>query len=332
MTAAGRQGSEPTSSARAALGTGFGHGKLILVGEHAVVYGHPAIAAGISAGVSVVATQASGDRARLRVPAWNLDASTGDGSVVAAALAAILGRLNAPPFELVAEAAIPSRAGLGSSAALAVAVARAVAQATGRRDDEQAIAGAVADAEAQFHGKASGIDAAAASSGAAGLYTREHGWRPAAVLQRITICVGLTGKPRDTAAQVAAVARLRGRLSAADDILRTLGALTASAAGALEKGDVDGLGRIFDAAHGLLSALRLSSPELDALVHAARASGAVGAKLTGAGGGGAVIALAPAHEADVLARWRAAGFDGFLAEIPAAAGRAAVEPERGSAR
>jgi mevalonate kinase len=73
----------------------------------------------------------------------------------------------------------------------------------------------------------------------------------------------------------------------------------------------------------LLAALRLSSPELDALVHDARAAGAVGAKLTGAGGGGAVIALAPGHERDVLARWRAAGFEGFLAEI------AATRPARG---
>ena len=47
------------------------------------------------------------------------------------------------------------------------------------------------------------------------------------------------------------------------------------------------------------------------MVHGARAAGAIGAKLTGAGGGGAVIALAPGHERDVLARWRAAGFDGF---------------------
>ena len=61
----------------------------------------------------------------------------------------------------------------------------------------------------------------------------------------------------------------------------------------------------------------MSSPELETLVHGARAAGAVGAKLTGAGGGGAVIALAPGHERDVLARWRAAGFDGFLADIAA---------------
>jgi mevalonate kinase len=133
----------------------------------------------------------------------------------------------------------------------------------------------------------------------------------------MTFCVGLSGRPRDTASQVGAVARLRERLPAADGVLALLGRLADDAQAALARGDVDGLGRIMDTAHGLLAALRVSSPELDTLVHAARAAGAVGAKLTGAGGGGAVIALAPGHERDVLARWRAAGFEGFTADIAA---------------
>ena len=65
-------------------------------------------------------------------------------------------------------------------------------------------------------------------------------------------------------------------------------------------------------AHGLLSGLGVSTPELDALVHAARAAGALGAKLTGAGGGGAVIALAPDRGEEVLRRWRSMGCYGFL--------------------
>jgi mevalonate kinase len=70
-----------------------------------------------------------------------------------------------------------------------------------------------------------------------------------------------------------------------------------------------------DVAHGLLCGLRVSTPEIEILVHGARAAGAIGAKLTGAGGGGAVIALAPGHEHDVVARWRRDGFDGFIATI-----------------
>jgi mevalonate kinase len=299
--------SDPTS-------TGYGHAKVILVGEHAVVYGHPALAAGLSVGVRATARPGSG---RLQVPAWKLDATAGDDSPVGRALAAIVGRLGAPALDFDAAADVPSRAGLGSSAALAVAIARAAAAACESAPDDGLVDAAVDDAEAIFHGNPSGIDAAAAKSGAAGRFTRATGWRPVPVLQSIRLCVGLSGRPRDTAAQVASVARLRERLRAADDILATLGKLADEAREALGKGDVDGLGRTFDAAHGLLCALRVSGPELDTLVHTARAAGAIGAKLTGAGGGGAVIALAPGHERDVLARWKAAGFDGFMAEIAA---------------
>jgi mevalonate kinase len=302
---------------------GFGHGKVILVGEHAVVYGHAALAVGISTGISVEARAGTG---RLRVPAWQLEAAAGDGSPVGRALSAIVGRIESPGLDFLAEAQIPSRAGLGSSAALAVAIARAATAATARSDDTdvtedatatEAIDSAVAAAEAIFHGNPSGIDAAAAKSGAAGIFTRAEGWHPVPVHQAFTLCVGLSGRPRDTAAQVAAVRRLRDRLSAADDVLALLGRLSNDAVAALGKGDVDGLGRIFDAGHGLLAALRLSSPELEVLVHGARAAGAIGAKLTGAGGGGAVIALAPGHERDVLARWRAAGYDGFVTQVAA---------------
>jgi mevalonate kinase len=290
------------------------------VGEHAVVHGHAAVAAGISVGVRAESRPGSG---RLTVPAWSMEAAAGDGSAPGRALEAILDRLGGRGLDFLAEASIPSRAGLGSSAALAVAVARAAAAAVGRGGDAAAIESAVAAAETVFHGNPSGIDAAAAASGAAGRFKRGEGWRPVPVLQAMTVCVGLTGRPRDTAAQVAAVGRLRERLRAADEILAVLGRLADETEAALARGDVDGLGRIFDAAHGLLAALRLSSPELDAMVHGARAAGAVGAKLTGAGGGGAVIALAPGHEKDVLARWREAGFAGFTAEIAATAGAGA---------
>jgi mevalonate kinase len=275
-------------------GRGFGHGKVILVGEHAVVYGHTAVAAGLSAGITVTARPGSG---RLRVPTWGLDARAGDGSDVGRALAALLRGLGSPDLDLDFEgdAQIPSRAGLGSSAALGVAIARAAVAATGRTGLD--IGPAVAAAEAVFHGNPSGIDAAAAQSGGAGRFSRAAGWQAVPVRQAFRLCVGLSGRPRDTAAQVAAVARLRARLTVADDLLAALGRLAEDTATALALGDVDGLGRIFDAAHGVLAALRLSGPELDALVHTARAAGAIGAKLTGAGGGGAVIALAPGRAA-----------------------------------
>ncbi len=255
---------------------------MILVGEHAVVHGYAALAAGISTGISVVARAREG-KARLRVPAWSLEATAGDGTPVGRALEAIVRRLETPGLDFEAEAQIPSRAGIGSSAALATAIARAAAAAVGRAGALEAIDAAITAAEEIFHGSPSGIDAAAAKSGVTGRFSRASGWHPVPVLQKITICVGLSGRPRDTAGQVAAVGRLRERLPAANEMLALLGRLADDAASALAKGDVDGLGRIMDASHGLLAGLRLSSPELETLVHGARAAGAVGAKLTAPG-------------------------------------------------
>jgi mevalonate kinase len=86
---------------------------------------------------------------------------------------------------------------------------------------------------------------------------------------------------------------------------------------ALSSGDLEALGHEFNMAHGLLSGLGVSTAELDTLVRAARAGGALGAKLTGAGGGGAVIALAPNRADEVLKRWRSLGCYGFLTQVGA---------------
>jgi mevalonate kinase len=294
-------------------GQGFGHGKVILIGEHGVVHGHPALAAGISAGVRAQAIAGSG---RLEAPLWSLAAHAGDGTPVGRALDAITAALRVSDLDFTLEPTIPSRAGLGSSAAMAVAIARAAASvAGGAAVDERAVRAAVEASEVIFHGSPSGIDAAAAAGGGVGRFRRGEGWRPVALARPISICVGLSGEPRDTGAQVAAVGRLRERTPVVAKVMALFGDLVDEGEEALARGDVETLGRLFDVAHGLLGALRVSSPALEALVHGARAAGAVGAKLTGAGGGGAVIALAPERERDVLARWRRDGFDGFSTTI-----------------
>ncbi len=289
--------------------TGFGHGKVILLGEHAVVYGQPAVAAGMQVGVRAHASTGTGC---VRAPAWQLDLQVGDDSPVIAAIDRLCQRLGVASrdLDLWLEAEVPARAGLGSSAAMAVAVARAVAARTGAGEED--VLAAVAAAEAVFHKTPSGIDAAVASRGGVGRFDREAGWQATPIRQPIELCVGLSGQTRQTSDLVSAVADLCERTPVARRLIDALGDLARAGMEALASGDRESLGHQFNMAHGLLSGLGVSTPELDALVRAARAAGALGAKLTGAGGGGAVIALAPDRAEDVLKRWRSLGCYGFL--------------------
>jgi mevalonate kinase len=276
--------------------TGFGHGKVILLGEHAVVYGQPAIAAGMQLGVRAHASAGTGS---VRVPAWQLDLQMGDDSPVSTAIDRLCQRLGVAgrSLDFWLEAEVPARAGLGSSAAMAVAIARAVAARTGAGEDE--VLAAAAAAEAVFHKTPSGID-------------RDTGWQAIPLNRPVELCVGLSGQARQTSDLVSAVAKLCQRVSVARRLVDALGDLARAGMEALASGDSEALGHGFNLAHGVLSGLGVSTPELDALVRAARAAGALGAKLTGAGGGGAVIALAPGRGEEVLKRWRSMGCYGFL--------------------
>lgn len=288
--------------------TGFGCGKVILLGEHAVVHGQPALVAGMQAGVRAYVSVSPG-RGIVSAPAWGMDFQAGDDSPPGQAVASLLDRLQAPhTLEVWLECEVPARAGLGSSAAMAVAIARAVAAQTGAGDD--LVMAAVADAEAVFHRKPSGIDAAAASRGGLGSYDRQNGWQ-ALGAARLELCVGLSGKSHDTGALVAGVGQLCESTPVARRIVETLGDLARAGTQALLAGETAALARIFNMAHGLLGGLGVSCPELDDLVYTARAAGAEGAKLTGAGGGGAVIAIAGEHGEEVLRAWRAKGYYGF---------------------
>jgi mevalonate kinase len=293
---------------------GFGHGKIILLGEHTVMYGHPAIAAGLPIGVHA---RVRPGRGHVHGAGWQLDATMGDGSDVGTALRDLTQTLGADPaaLDISLETEIPARAGLGSSAAMAVAVARAIAARVGAGGDEAAIQAAVAAAETVFHGTPSGVDAAAASHGGVGVFSKGQGWSPAVMRQPIKLCIGLSGRPRRTADLVHGLGLLARRTPSVRAGIDLLGEISRAGLDALALGDIDSLGRLFDLAHGLLGGLRLSTLELEKLVHGARAAGALGAKLTGAGGGGAVIALAPSHRHDVIDRWKADGFEGLTATL-----------------
>jgi mevalonate kinase len=293
----------------------WGFGKVILLGEHAVVHGHPALAGALARGARTRVTARPG-RTTLSAPGWKLAVSVDDDHPVADALRALLdaaGR-DRDGLELTVEVDVPAAAGLGSSAALAVSLARAlVPDAT-----DEVIEDIANSAERRFHGTPSGIDVALATRGGLGLFRRGAGLQPLAAAP-VRLAIGLSGQPRSTADMVARVSRALAEDAAAPGRITALGDAARAGADALLAHAPDRLGPLMTAAQRHLDALGVSTPVLDTMVAAALDTGALGAKLTGAGGGGAVIALAPGRESQVCEAWRALGYEAFTCSVGATA-------------
>ncbi len=285
-------------------------GKLILLGEHAVVYGVPAIAAGLDRGAT--ATASASERAELRLGDTRVTPS--DDQDLARAFAAVLAALKAPPLRVEASLQIPAGCGLGASAAIGVAVARAVVETTGADPNE--LAGAIDAWERVFHGNPSGIDAAAAASGGCIWFVRGQGPKPIALGAPLTVAIAVAGPPASTREMVESVARLKERRpELVEKTLAGIRSLVENAKLCLESGDLVGLGKLLDLNQMLLSGLHVSTETIEDACRIARDAGALGAKLTGAGGGGAVIALTESDPERVLSAWRAAGLTAFAATI-----------------
>lgn len=297
--------------------TAVGLGKIILLGEHAVVYGYPALAAALDRGVTIAAVPTpAGGSLRIDIPAWDLRVLATDDHPVSRALLAICDELGVgrPAVTLVGDAQIPHSAGLGSSAALAVAVARALLAYQKRPASPKEVLAAANASEALMHGRASGVDVALAMAGGIGVFRKTTGLRPFPSVP-LRVLVGPSGAARTTSAMVDKVADAT-HASADDKRLRELGGLTDIGAAALVAKDLPALGAAMNRAHEILAGLGVSTEQLDSLCEAARVSGAHGAKLTGAGGGGAVIAIAPRdREQAVLTEWKNAGVTGFVATV-----------------
>jgi mevalonate kinase len=281
-------------------------GKVILLGEHAVVYGRPALAAGLPLGLEVELAAGAGPL-RFESDHPELAADARPAALVDEAAAALGVATQGLVVRVRSE--LPPGVGLGSSAALAVAVLRALAAAAGRqlaRDEELALGRRL---EAIFHGTPSGIDPAAAAL--AGCFRFVRGDPPSITPLRLgtplPLAVVLGARARSTGA---AVGGLRTRWEADraryEALFDEVAATVEAGAAAVERGDLAELGRAFDRNQDLLASLGVSAPEVDASVAAARAAGALGAKLTGGGAGGAVLALAEDPEA-IARRLGAAG-------------------------
>ena len=295
---------------------GFGRGKVILLGEHAVVHGCPAIAAGIERGVRAKAQTAA--RNLLRLAPWGLEVSPdpeGDEPLERAFAAALASYPEPPTVELRAEVELPAGAGLGCSAAIGVAVLDAIDEALGLERSREELASAALVWEKVFHGNPSGVDNTMSALGGVALFRRGEPLRPLHVNKPLHLAIGYSGQPSSTREMVASVARqLKDDPERVKKAFEGIEVLVRNARVAIEAGDLVALGQLFDLNHTILNALMLCTTKVDAMCQAAREAGALGAKMTGGGGGGCMFALAPSRDA-ALRLCEVLGEDAFVAEV-----------------
>jgi mevalonate kinase len=304
----------PTACASAA-------GKIILLGEHAVVYGQPAIAAPLSSlrATATVAPLPPGRPATIAAPDLGRTFLLDDSSSAAAddplvttvrnTLAALRVPAAAPAFRLEVSSQVPIARGMGSGAAGAAAIVRALGAYYGEPLGAEEVSSLVFQTERLLHGAPSGVDNTVIA------YERPvwfaQGSAPqvlsaGAPFHWVVADTGIRAETRDVVADVQRswqAERIRY-----ERLFARMGDAVRAARRALSAGDAAALGRLMDENQALLGALGVSCAELDALIGAARAAGALGAKLSGGGRGGVMIALVTAATADsVEAALRRAG-------------------------
>jgi mevalonate kinase len=309
----------PGDHAPQGVASGSACGKVILLGEHAVVYGQPAIAAPVT-GMRAEARVCPGRKGGgVTITAGDLGVRFGAGcdderglGLLLAARVAIEAFCPAPPApdtEIHLRSAIPVARGMGSSAAVSAAIVRALAAYLSVDLTDDTLSRLVYQAEMHYHGTLSGIDNTVVSYERPVWFERGRPPEFMAVGAGLELLVADTGTPSRTRDTVAQVRAWRERDAATvDGLMAEIGALVRAARQQLDRGDIAGLGEAMSANQTLLRRLGVSTPALDALVSAAEEAGALGAKLCGGGGGGCAVALlAPGAAETVAAALRRAG-------------------------
>ena len=277
-------------------------GKIILFGEHSVVYGRPAIAVPVSqvfAMVEVIDIQDAGtgeiyiEAQDMNVASW-LHEMPSD-NPLAQIINLTLREINAsnlPSLRLIINSSIPISAGLGSGAAVSVAIVRALCTHIGtplplKRQSELAL-----EVERIHHGTPSGIDNTVVTFNQPAFFVKGHEPVIFHIGAPFTIIIGDTGVSSPTSIAVDQVRKAwKKNTLKYENIFDHIGQVATQARGTIEKGLIQDLGPLMNQNQTLLEDIGVSSPELSTLINAAQGAGASGAKLSGAGLGGNMIAL-----------------------------------------
>lgn len=304
--------------------------KIILFGEHFVVYGNPAILASIDRRIMVSVKKNKEGKVTIRSDIASgefegstfrliegVNARTVLDPLYFAARHALDARKQKIGLEITIKSDIPYGVGLGSSAASLVSTIAAIESLLGRPDKKKICESAI-EAERIIHKNSSGADCFVSTFGGMIHYSRGGGFKKIDSKTKVPLVIGDTGIKHNTGELVSSVRRLKeanqmafaGLMSQAKDICSQ--ALTA-----LASGNIDHLGMLMNESQLLLERLGVSHEKADDLIELARRSGALGTKITGAGGGGAIIALASSKEEGerIAADIKAAGYSAFEVEI-----------------
>ena len=291
-------------------------GKVILFGEHAVVYGRPALAVPVTQ-VQATATVSENARGGVRVEAPNINLSSALSSLapdhplatVINSVFSTLGVTRPPACTIYLQSTIPIAAGLGSGAAVSVAILRALSAFLGHPLPDEQVNRLTFEAEKLHHGTPSGIDNTVITYSRPVYFLKEQPIETFRAAAPFTIVIGDTGVQAPTKESVGAVQKLWNDNSAHwEKVFDQVGKIVQEARQAIEQGKPARLGALMDANHALLQEMTVSSVELDTLVQVARTAGALGAKLSGGGRGGNMIALVPREKIpDVTGALRSAG-------------------------
>lgn len=286
------------------MGKGAGYGKVILFGEHFVVYGIPSIVSALDKTTTCVVERWEGpgwaleDR-RPATPGYKEDKLDQQKKSIDLILKAAGVDPVKQPIKITFGGDLVAASGIGASAASCVALARALSDEFGLGFSDEHINELAYEGEKGYHGSPSGVDNTAATFGGLIWFVRgEPNIIERLELERpVEIVMANTGKVADTAAAVAGVKERRQKFPERyEKIFDEARELVTAAREALSGFDLKRVGDLMDKNHGLLQEIEVSCEELDRLVEIARANGAYGAKMTGGGLGGNIVALTPGEE------------------------------------
>lgn len=281
-------------------------GKLVLFGEHAVVYGQPCIVTAVGQRMQMTMRKTDDKTLVIDAPDVNLRgyskpiAELGKGNVPKSAQFiehAVRAFCETHPIQggltIATSSEFSAKLGFGSSSAVVVCAIKAMALCMDVKLTDRAVFDLSFTTVMDIQKKGSGVDIAAAVYGGTLLFKRAGELiEPLAV--EIPIVVGYTGVKSDTVTILNDIAQRATRdRKRIESLYSAMGELTMQAKSAIERGDWKAVGELMNRNQQLLSDLGVSSEKLDALIAAARAAGAFGAKLSGAGRGDCMVAIVP---------------------------------------